>query len=101
MYLRGRLVAIENVAQHLPLTVHPRPRLDELPCVLDAVPLGTVQTELVGAGGDRQVSGARYDDLGRRKGERKVRRLPLRRPRSSYRAPETWRSIRRPWTTQR
>src|SRR6266700_1746912 len=72
--LRGRLVAIENVTQHLPLTVHARPRLHELPCVLDALPLGTVQTELVGAGGDRPVYGARYDDLGRSKGERKVRR---------------------------
>src|SRR5205823_12937421 len=65
--LHGRLVAIENVAQHLPLTVHAGPRLHELPCVLDALPLGTVHTELVGAGGDRQVSGARYDDLGRLK----------------------------------
>src|SRR3989442_15820768 len=81
MYLRGRLVAIENVAQHLPLTVHARPRLHELPCVLDALPLGTVQTELVGAGGDRQVSGARYDDLGRLKGEGKVRRFQYRGPR--------------------
>src|SRR2546430_5794609 len=49
--------------------------LHELPCVLDALPLGTVQTELVGAGGDRQVSRARYDDLGRLKGEGKVRRF--------------------------
>src|SRR2546427_6561735 len=80
MYLRGRLVAIENVAQHFPLSVHARPRLHELPCVLDVLPLGTVQTELVGAGGDREVSGARYDDLERLKGEGEVGRFQHRGP---------------------
>src|SRR5882724_397482 len=94
--LRGRLVAIENVTQHLPLTVHARPRLHELPCVLDALPLGTVQTELVGAGGDRQVSGARYDDLGRLKGEGKVRRFQYPGPRRPHGgAPAHARSPRR------
>src|SRR5713226_5410374 len=85
--LRGRLVAIENVAQHFPLTVHARPRLHELPCVLDALPLGTVQTELVGAGGDGQVSRARYDDLGRLKGEGKVRRFQYPGPRRPHSGP--------------
>ena len=42
--LRGRLVAIENVAQYLPLTVHTRPHLHELPCVLDALPLSILST---------------------------------------------------------
>src|SRR3989442_11404231 len=96
MYLRWRLVAIENVAQHLPLSVHARPRLHELPCVLDALPLGTVHTELVGAGGDRQVSGARYDDLGRLKGEGKVRRFQYPGPRRPHGgAPAHARSARR------
>src|SRR2546425_316133 len=90
MYLRGRLVAIENVAQHLPLTVHARPRLHELPCVLDALPLGTVQTELVRAGGDRQVSGARYDDLGRLKPEGKVRRFQYPGPRRPHDGASRW-----------
>src|SRR6267143_1413886 len=96
MYLGGRRVAIENVAQHLPLTVHARPRLHELPFVLDALSLGTVQAELVGAGGDRQVSGARYDDLGRLKGEGKVRRFQYRGPRRPHcSAPAHARSARR------
>src|SRR5467141_2748298 len=96
MYLRGRLVAIENVAQYLPLTVHARPRLHELPHVLDALPLGTVHPELVGTGGDPQVSGTRYDDLRRLKVEGEVRRFQDRGPRRPHSgAPAHARSARR------
>src|SRR3989442_1785788 len=94
--LHGRLVAIEDVAQHLPLTVHARPRLHELPYVRDALPLGTVQTELVGTGGHPQVSGTRYDDLRRLKVEGEVRSFQDRGPRRPHSgAPAYARSARR------